>query len=108
MVRITRQEKLLSDIPIQVSAVSEANSSSAENPAIYLICLSLKCYDISGGGIGYSEIKEEVDKFLIPVAEQINLESHNMYAIQLVISTKYSNEVRRQFSDHQNWVLDSG
>eukprot|EP00871_Galdieria_phlegrea_P000417 jgi/Galph1/1376/GphlegSOOS_G6112.1 len=42
------------------------------------------------------------------VAQQVDLESKNIVAIQVIISTKYSIEVTRQFTDHQNWVLNSG
>eukprot|EP00871_Galdieria_phlegrea_P003315 jgi/Galph1/3985/GphlegSOOS_G2670.1 len=70
--------------------------SSQKEPIVYLIGISLKCYHLDGPG------------FLIPVAQQVDLESKNIVAIQVIISTKYSIEVTRQFTDHQNWVLNSG
>eukprot|EP00871_Galdieria_phlegrea_P003483 jgi/Galph1/4135/GphlegSOOS_G42.1 len=82
--------------------------SSQKEPIVYLIGISLKCYHLDGPGVGRSHIKNETEKFLIPVAQQVDLESKNIVAIQVIISTKYSIEVTRQFTDHQNWVLNSG
>eukprot|EP00871_Galdieria_phlegrea_P002203 jgi/Galph1/2984/GphlegSOOS_G1641.1 len=61
-----------------------------------------------GPGVGRSLIKDETEKFLIPVAQQLDLKAKNIVVIQLIISTKYSIEVTRQFTDHQNWILNSG
>eukprot|EP00871_Galdieria_phlegrea_P002533 jgi/Galph1/3280/GphlegSOOS_G1934.1 len=71
-------------------------------------CISLKCYHLTGPGVGRSFIKDETEKFLIPVAQQLDLKAKNIVVIQLIISTKYSIEVTRQFTDHQNWILNSG
>eukprot|EP00871_Galdieria_phlegrea_P004270 jgi/Galph1/4844/GphlegSOOS_G3469.1 len=62
----------------------------------------------AGQGIGLSHIKNETEKFLIPVAQQLDLEANNMAVIQVIVSTKYTKEVTRQFIDHQNWILNSG
>eukprot|EP00871_Galdieria_phlegrea_P000111 jgi/Galph1/10/GphlegSOOS_G66.1 len=82
--------------------------SSEQGPIVYLIGISLKCYHLAGQGIGLSHIKNETEKFLIPVAQQLDLEANNMAVIQVIVSTKYTKEVTRQFIDHQNWILNSG
>eukprot|EP00871_Galdieria_phlegrea_P003576 jgi/Galph1/4219/GphlegSOOS_G2837.1 len=82
--------------------------SSQEEPIVYLIGISLKCYHLTGPGVGRSFIKDETEKFLIPVAQQLELKAKNIVVIQLIISTKYSIEVTRKFTDHQNWILNSG
>eukprot|EP00871_Galdieria_phlegrea_P002728 jgi/Galph1/3456/GphlegSOOS_G2107.1 len=82
--------------------------SSQEGPIVYLIGISLNCYHLAGQGVGLSLIKNETEKFLIPVAQQLDLKAKNMAIIQVIVSTKYTKEVTRQFTDHQNWTLNSG
>eukprot|EP00871_Galdieria_phlegrea_P004173 jgi/Galph1/4757/GphlegSOOS_G3423.1 len=82
--------------------------SSQEEPIVYLIGISLKCYHLTGPGVGRSLIKDETENFLIPVVQQLELKAKNIVVIQIIISTKYSIEVTRQFTDHQNWILNSG
>eukprot|EP00871_Galdieria_phlegrea_P000333 jgi/Galph1/12/GphlegSOOS_G68.1 len=52
--------------------------------------------------------KKEVDKFLIPISKDIDLKEKNVFAIQLIVSTNYTEQVTKQFTEHENWVLDSG
>jgi hypothetical protein len=53
-------------------------------------------------------IKEEVDKFLVPVSSQLKLEKNDIWAIQLVVSTSYNNEVSSHFTDKRNWIMNTG
>ncbi|GJQ15928.1 hypothetical protein GpartN1_g7719.t1 [Galdieria partita] len=96
--------------------VIQGESSSEQTPMetettkkrVYLIGVTLKCFQLSSSGVGRSMIKAEVAKFLHPVASQLELEQNNLTAIQLIVSDKYTEEVSRQFSDNQNWILNSG
>eukprot|EP00871_Galdieria_phlegrea_P003741 jgi/Galph1/4368/GphlegSOOS_G3027.1 len=95
--------------PSQMTDSSQVSTfSSQQGPMIYLIGISLKCYHLAGQGVGLSHIKNETEKFLIPVAQQLGLKAKNIVVIQLVVSTRYTKEVTKQFTDHQNWVLNSG
>eukprot|EP00871_Galdieria_phlegrea_P000518 jgi/Galph1/1467/GphlegSOOS_G155.1 len=104
------------DLIVRISkqAETETNNPSStplnknRQEPIYVIGISLKCYRMDRGGIGRSQIKEEVEKFLIPISKDIDLEEQNVFAIQLIISTKYTEQVSKQFTDNQNWVLNSG
>eukprot|EP00871_Galdieria_phlegrea_P003173 jgi/Galph1/3857/GphlegSOOS_G2538.1 len=104
------------DLIVRISkqAETETNNPSStplnENrqEPIYVIGISLKCYRMDRGGIGRSQIKEEVEKFLIPISKDIDLEEQNVFAIQLIISTNYTEQVSKQFTDNENWVLNSG
>jgi len=53
-------------------------------------------------------IKEEVDKFLVPVSSQLELEKNDIWAVQLVVSTSYNNEVTSHFTGKQNWIMNTG
>ncbi|GJQ10447.1 hypothetical protein GpartN1_g2238.t1 [Galdieria partita] len=96
--------------------VVQGESSSEQAPTetettkkrVYLIGAALKCFQLSSSGVGRSMIKAEVAKFLHPVASQLELEQNDLTAIQLIVSNKYTEEVSRQFSDNQNWILNSG
>ncbi|EME29984.1 archaeal ATPase / transposase [Galdieria sulphuraria] len=93
----------------QISMETETSASDILNKRrIYLIGIALKCYQMSSPGVGRSIIKAECAKFLHPVASQLDLENHNIMAIQLIVSNKYTAEVSKQLKDNQNWVLDSG
>ncbi|GJD09539.1 hypothetical protein Gasu2_37850 [Galdieria sulphuraria] len=93
----------------QISMETETSASDILNKRrIYLIGIALKCYQMSSPGVGRSMIKAECAKFLHPVASQLDLENHNIMAIQLIVSNKYTAEVSKQLNDSQNWVLDSG
>eukprot|EP00871_Galdieria_phlegrea_P002144 jgi/Galph1/2930/GphlegSOOS_G1609.1 len=109
---IIRLSKNVTEETISPSQMTDSNQlvifSSQEEPIVYLIGISLECYHLAGQGAGLSHIKNETEKFLIPVAQQLDLEAKNIVAIQLVVSTKYTKEVIRQFTDHQNWILNSG
>eukprot|EP00871_Galdieria_phlegrea_P000440 jgi/Galph1/1397/GphlegSOOS_G92.1 len=104
------------DLIVRISkqAETETNNPSStplnknRQEPIYVIGISLKCYRMDRGGIGRSQIKEEVEKFLIPISKDIDLEEQNVFAIQLIISTNYTEQVSKQFTDNQNWVLNSG
>eukprot|EP00871_Galdieria_phlegrea_P003485 jgi/Galph1/4137/GphlegSOOS_G2831.1 len=104
------------DLIVRISkqAETETNNPSStplnknRQEPIYVIGISLKCYRMDRGGIGRSQIKEEVEKFLIPISKDIDLEEQNVFAIQLIVSTKYTEQVSKQFTDNQNWVLNSG
>ncbi|KAK4528176.1 hypothetical protein GAYE_SCF53G6111 [Galdieria yellowstonensis] len=109
------------DILVRVSVPIDASSStskkrqssltqvsmdiSSKKRRVYLIGIALKCYGKSG--VGVAKIKEEVDKFLVPVSSQLELERNDIWAIQLVVSTSYNNEVSNHFVDKQNWVIDT-
>ncbi|KAK4523509.1 hypothetical protein GAYE_PCTG69G1405 [Galdieria yellowstonensis] len=110
------------DIIVRVSVPIDASSStpkktqssltpvsmdtSSKKRRVYLIGIALKCYGTSG--VGVAKIKEEVDKFLVPVSSQLELEKNDIWAIQLVVSTSYNNDVSNHFVDKQNWVVDTG
>eukprot|EP00871_Galdieria_phlegrea_P005064 jgi/Galph1/5559/GphlegSOOS_G4235.1 len=93
---IIRLSKNITEETISSSQMADSTQlvtfSSEQGPIVYLIGISLKCYHLAGQGIGLSHIKNETEKFLIPV----------------IVSTKYTKEVTRQFIDHQNWILNSG
>jgi hypothetical protein len=65
--------------------------TSSKKRRVYLISITLKYYHSSS--VNVDMIKEEVDKFLVPVSSQLELEKDDKWAIQLVVSTSYSNEV---------------
>eukprot|EP00871_Galdieria_phlegrea_P003310 jgi/Galph1/3980/GphlegSOOS_G2637.1 len=102
---IIRLSKNVTEETISPSQVTDSTQlvtfSSQQGPIVYLIGISLKCYHLAGQGAGLSLIKNETEKFLIP-------EAKNIVAIRLVVSTKYTKKVIRQFTDHQNWILNSG
>eukprot|EP00871_Galdieria_phlegrea_P000488 jgi/Galph1/143/GphlegSOOS_G4940.1 len=89
------------DLIVRISkqAETETNNPSStplnknRQEPIYVIGISLKCYRMDRGGIGRSQIKEEVEKFLIPISKDIDLEEQNVFAIQLIISTNYTEQV---------------
>eukprot|EP00871_Galdieria_phlegrea_P001832 jgi/Galph1/264/GphlegSOOS_G5009.1 len=108
---IIRLSKNVTEETISPSHVTDSTQlvtfSSQQGPIVYLIGISLKCYHLAGQGAGLSLIKNETEKFLIPVAQQLDLETKNIVAIRLVVSTKYTKKVIRQFTDHQNWLMNS-
>ncbi|GJD09738.1 hypothetical protein Gasu2_39690 [Galdieria sulphuraria] len=76
----------------QISMETETSASDILNKRrIYLIGIALKCYQMSSPGL-----------------RQLDLENHNIMAIQFIVSNKYTAEVSKQLRDNQNWVLDSG
>jgi len=90
----------------QSSLTQVSMDTSSKKRRVYLIGIALKCYGKSG--VGVAKIKEEVNKFLVPVSSQLELEKNDICAIQLVVSTSYNNEVSSHFVDKQNWVVDTG
>eukprot|EP00871_Galdieria_phlegrea_P002026 jgi/Galph1/2824/GphlegSOOS_G1490.1 len=97
------------DLIIRLSKnVTEETISPSQGPIVYLIGISLKCYHLTGPGVGLSLIKNETEKFLIPVAQQLDLETKNIVVIQVIVSTKYTKHVTKQLTYHQNWILNSG
>ncbi|KAK4525477.1 hypothetical protein GAYE_SCF12G3385 [Galdieria yellowstonensis] len=80
--------------------------TSSKKRRVYLIGIALKCYHSSS--LNLAMIKNEVDKFLVPVSSQLELEKKDIWAIQLVVSTSCHNEVSNHFVDKQNWVIDTG
>eukprot|EP00871_Galdieria_phlegrea_P002535 jgi/Galph1/3282/GphlegSOOS_G1914.1 len=111
MLRVSKQSASGTNIQVltddDTDSMEEVNISRNRSTT-YLIGISLKCYGTTGRRVGLPLIKEETEKFLIPVAQQLDLASDDIFAIQLIISTNYTNQVSRQFRDNQNWVLDSG
>ncbi|KAK4528555.1 hypothetical protein GAYE_SCF61G6499 [Galdieria yellowstonensis] len=79
--------------------------TSSKKRRVYLIGIALKCYHCST--VSLAMIKNEVDKFLVPVSSQLELEKNDIWAIQLVVSTSYNNEVSSHFVDKLNWVIDT-
>ncbi|KAK4523524.1 hypothetical protein GAYE_PCTG69G1420 [Galdieria yellowstonensis] len=61
--------------------------TSSKKRRVYLISITLKYYHSSS--VNVDMIKEEVDKFLVPVSSQLELEKDDKWAIQLVVSTSY-------------------
>eukprot|EP00871_Galdieria_phlegrea_P000486 jgi/Galph1/1438/GphlegSOOS_G131.1 len=102
ILRVSKQPETEISTPSLISLTEDTQAP------IYLIDISLKCYDMKQGVINRAEIKKEVDKFLIPISKDIELEEKNVFAIQLIVSTKYTEQVTKQFTEHENWVLDSG
>eukprot|EP00871_Galdieria_phlegrea_P003237 jgi/Galph1/3914/GphlegSOOS_G2575.1 len=92
----------------EISTPSLISLTEDTQAPIYLIGISLKCYDMKQGVTDRAEIKKEVDKFLIPISKDIDLKEKNVFAIQLIVSTNYTEQVSKQFTDNQNWVLNSG
>ncbi|KAK4528811.1 hypothetical protein GAYE_SCF65G6758 [Galdieria yellowstonensis] len=80
--------------------------TSSKKRRVYLIGIALKYYHSSRVSVGM--IKEEVDKFLVPVSSQLDLEENDIWAIQLVVSTSYNNEVSSHFTEKRNWVMNTG
>eukprot|EP00871_Galdieria_phlegrea_P003744 jgi/Galph1/4370/GphlegSOOS_G3003.1 len=111
MLRVSKQSASGTNTQVltddDTDSMEEVNISRSKSTT-YLIGISLKCYGTTGRRVGLPLIKEETEKFLIPVAQQLDLASDDIFAIQLIISTNYTNQVSRQFRDNQNWVLDSG
>ncbi|KAK4528389.1 hypothetical protein GAYE_SCF55G6330 [Galdieria yellowstonensis] len=89
----------------QSSLTQVSMDTSSKKRRVYLIGIALKCYGKSG--VGVAKIKEEVNKFLVPVSSQLELEKNDIWAIQLVVSTSYNNEVSNHFVHKQNWVVDT-
>eukprot|EP00871_Galdieria_phlegrea_P000935 jgi/Galph1/1842/GphlegSOOS_G549.1 len=102
ILRVSKQPETEISTPSLISLTEDTQAP------IYLIGISLKCYDMKQGVINRAEIKKEVDKFLIPISKDIDLKEKNVFAIQLIVSTKYTEQVTKQFTEHENWVLDSG
>ncbi|KAK4524641.1 hypothetical protein GAYE_SCF05G2542 [Galdieria yellowstonensis] len=90
----------------QSSLTQVSMDTSSKKRRVYLIGIALKCYGKSG--VGVAKIKEEVNKFLVPVSSQLELEKNDIWAIQLVVSTSYNNDVSNHFVHKQNWVIDTG
>ncbi|GJQ14328.1 hypothetical protein GpartN1_g6119.t1 [Galdieria partita] len=109
LIRVTDM-KDNSFLAIQDESSSEQTPMETETTKkrVYLIGITLKCFQLSSSGVGRSMIKAEVAKFLHPVASQLELEQNDLTAIQLIVSNKYTEEVSRQFRDNQNWILNSG
>eukprot|EP00871_Galdieria_phlegrea_P003745 jgi/Galph1/4371/GphlegSOOS_G3044.1 len=111
MLRVSKQSASGTNIQVltddDTDSMEEVNISRNKSTT-YLIGISLKCYGTTGRRVGLPLIKEETEKFLIPVAQQLDLASDDIFAIQLIISTNYTSQVSKQFRDNQNWVLDSG
>eukprot|EP00871_Galdieria_phlegrea_P001900 jgi/Galph1/2710/GphlegSOOS_G1364.1 len=111
MLRVSKQSASGTNIQVltddDTDSMEEVNISRNRSTT-YLIGISLKCYGTTGRRVGLPLIKEETEKFLIPVAQQLDLASDDIFAIQLIISTNYTSQVSKQFRDNQNWVLDSG
>ncbi|GJQ11956.1 hypothetical protein GpartN1_g3747.t1 [Galdieria partita] len=109
LIRVTDM-KDNSVLAIQGESSSEQTPMETETTKkrVYLIGIALKCFQLSTSGVGRSMIKAEVAKFLHPLASQLELEQNNLRAIQLIVSDKYTEDVSRQFSDNQNWILNSG
>ncbi|KAK4526317.1 hypothetical protein GAYE_SCF22MG4231 [Galdieria yellowstonensis] len=80
--------------------------TSSKKRRVYLIGIALKYYNRSTVSVGM--IKEEVDKFLVPVSSQLDLEENDIWAVQLVVSTSYNNEISSHFTEKQNWVMNTG
>ncbi|KAK4526215.1 hypothetical protein GAYE_SCF20G4129 [Galdieria yellowstonensis] len=80
--------------------------TSSKKRRVYLIGITLKYYHSSS--VDVDMIKEEVDKFLVPVSSQLELEKNDIWAIQLVLSTSYNNEISSHFTDKQNWIMNTG
>jgi len=80
--------------------------TSSKKRRVYLIGIALKCYHSSSFNLAIT--KKEVDKFLVPVSSQLELEKKDIWAIQLVVSTRYNNEVSSHFVHKQNWVINTG
>eukprot|EP00871_Galdieria_phlegrea_P003166 jgi/Galph1/3850/GphlegSOOS_G2541.1 len=102
ILRVSKQPETEISTPSLISLTEDTQAP------IYLIGISLKCYDMKQGVTDRAEIKKEVDKFLIPISKDIDLKEKNVFAIQLIVSTKYTEQVTKQFTEHENWVLDSG
>ncbi|KAK4522640.1 hypothetical protein GAYE_PCTG14G0530 [Galdieria yellowstonensis] len=110
------------DILIRVSVPMHASSSShnegqscltpvsthtsSKRRRVYVIGITLKYYHNSS--VSIDMIKEEADKFLVPVSSQLDLEKNDIWAIQLIVSTSYNNEVSSHFTDKQNWIMNTG
>eukprot|EP00871_Galdieria_phlegrea_P003016 jgi/Galph1/3715/GphlegSOOS_G2358.1 len=111
MLRVSKQSASRTNIQVltddDTDSMEEVNISRNKSTT-YLIGISLKCYGTTGRRVGLPLIKEETEKFLIPVAQHLDLASDDIFAIQLIISTNYTSQVSKQFRDNQNWVLDSG
>eukprot|EP00871_Galdieria_phlegrea_P003848 jgi/Galph1/4464/GphlegSOOS_G3070.1 len=102
ILRVSKQPETEISTPSLISLTEDTQAP------IYLIDISLKCYDMKQGVTDRAEIKKEVDKFLIPISKDIDLKEQNVFAIQLIVNTNYTEQVTKQFTEHENWVLDSG
>ncbi|KAK4523577.1 hypothetical protein GAYE_PCTG70G1473 [Galdieria yellowstonensis] len=105
-VSVRRHDSALSADESGSSLDQVAMDTSSERTRVYLIGIALKYYNRSTVSVGM--IKEEVDKFLVPVSSQLDLKENDIWAIQLVVSTSYNNEVSSHFTEKQNWVMNTG
>ncbi|KAK4527019.1 hypothetical protein GAYE_SCF31G4940 [Galdieria yellowstonensis] len=105
-VSVRRHDSALSADESGSSLDQVAMDTSSERTRVYLIGIALKYYNRSTVSVGM--IKEEVDKFLVPVSSQLDLKENDIWAIQLVVSTSYNNEISSHFTEKQNWVMNTG
>ncbi|KAK4524496.1 hypothetical protein GAYE_SCF04G2397 [Galdieria yellowstonensis] len=105
-VSVRRHDSALSADESGSSLDQVAMDTSSERTRVYLIGIALKYYNRSTVNVGM--IKEEVDKFLVPVSSQLDLKENDIWAIQLVVSTSYNSEVSSHFTEKQNWVMNTG
>ncbi|KAK4528250.1 hypothetical protein GAYE_SCF54G6186 [Galdieria yellowstonensis] len=105
-VSVRRHDSALSADESGSSLDQVAMDTSSERTRVYLIGIALKYYHSSRVSVGM--IKEEVDKFLVPVSSQLDLKENDIWAIQLVVSTSYNNEISSHFTEKQNWVMNTG
>ncbi|KAK4528326.1 hypothetical protein GAYE_SCF55G6266 [Galdieria yellowstonensis] len=105
-VSVRRHDSALSADESGSSLDQVAMDTSSERTRVYLIGIALKYYNRSTVNVGM--IKEEVDKFLVPVSSQLDLKENDIWAIQLVVSTSYNNEISSHFTEKQNWVMNTG
>ncbi|KAK4525694.1 hypothetical protein GAYE_SCF15G3603 [Galdieria yellowstonensis] len=105
-VSVRRHDSSLSADESGSSLDQVAMDTSSERTRVYLIGIALKYYNRSTVSVGM--IKEEVDKFLVPVSSQLDLKENDIWAIQLVVSTSYNNEISSHFTEKQNWVMNTG
>ncbi|KAK4527100.1 hypothetical protein GAYE_SCF34G5022 [Galdieria yellowstonensis] len=97
-----------SSITCEGEPSSEQISNPLQKQKTYLIGISLKCYDDSSCTVSHDIIKEEVGRFLYPVSSQLDLEENNVTVIQLIVSNRYTADVRSRLKNNQSWILDSG
>ncbi|KAK4526790.1 hypothetical protein GAYE_SCF28MG4707 [Galdieria yellowstonensis] len=97
-----------SSITCEGEPSSEQISNPLQKQKTYLIGISMKCYDDSSCTISHDIIKEEVASFLSPVSSQLDLEEGNVTVIQLIVSNRYTADVRSRLKNNQSWILDSG
>eukprot|EP00871_Galdieria_phlegrea_P000660 jgi/Galph1/1595/GphlegSOOS_G282.1 len=66
ILRVSKQPETEISTPSLISLTEDTQAP------IYLIGISLKCYDMKQGVTDRAEIKKEVDKFLIPISKDID------------------------------------